>query len=118
MIAGLVGLRLAGLPPVDLHGPLHFLGLMDPLCGGTRAALWLSRGDLSRAWHYNPLLPLLGIALVAVAARWLLGTFGCRWYNVYGRNRRLAVVLGAIFTIALWANQQSHATLLMGRRAG
>ena len=46
----LVGLALAGvmaiagLPPVDLHGPLHRFGIMDPLCGMTRGVRAALRG--------------------------------------------------------------------------
>jgi len=32
-------LAVVGLPPVDLHGPLHRLGIMDPLCGMTRGVV-------------------------------------------------------------------------------
>ena len=31
-------MAIFGLPPVDLHGPWHYLGVMDPLCGMTRAS--------------------------------------------------------------------------------
>lgn len=37
------------LPPVDLHSPLHKIGIMDPLCGGTRAARYTAQGDLAEA---------------------------------------------------------------------
>jgi hypothetical protein len=36
-VAGLAAggaMAIFGLPPVDLHGPLHYAGIMDPLCGG------------------------------------------------------------------------------------
>lgn len=29
-------LAVVGLPPVDIHGPLHYLGIMGPTCGMTR----------------------------------------------------------------------------------
>lgn len=28
-----LALRIVGVPPIDVHGPLHYLGIMDPLCG-------------------------------------------------------------------------------------
>ena len=31
-----VAMAVFGLPPVDLYGPFHRFGIMDPLCGGTR----------------------------------------------------------------------------------
>ena len=46
---------LLGLPPVDLHGPLHRYGVMDPLCGGTRAVRLATLGGWADAWGYNPL---------------------------------------------------------------
>src|SRR6266511_3702846 len=52
---GLGGLLAGGIfavtgpPPLDLHGPLHYLGIMDPLCGMTRGVLWTLRGRLERA---------------------------------------------------------------------
>ena len=50
-VAGLaiaLGMAVFGLPPVDLHGPLHRVGIMDPLCEG-RALLGTPRKDNS-AW--------------------------------------------------------------------
>ncbi|MFE6649762.1 DUF2752 domain-containing protein, partial [Nocardioides sp. NPDC057772] len=62
VIAG--AMALFGLPPVDLHGPLHKVGIMDPLCGGTRAARYAAQGNLVQAWRYNS----LSILIVAGAA--------------------------------------------------
>jgi hypothetical protein len=53
-------LAVVGLPPVDLHGPLHRLGIMDPLCGMTRGVVAVLRGQLGRAVAYNPASPLFG----------------------------------------------------------
>lgn len=58
-----VAMALFGLPPVDLHGPMHRLGMMDPLCGGTRAARFAVQGKFAQAWTYNE----LGIAAVGLA---------------------------------------------------
>ena len=46
-----VGAVLAafGMPPVDLHSPLHHMGIMDPLCGMTRGSAATMRGDLREA---------------------------------------------------------------------
>jgi hypothetical protein len=59
LAAGL--LAVVGLPPVDLHRPLHHLGIMDPLCGMTRGTVALLRGQLGQAVAYNPASPLLGM---------------------------------------------------------
>jgi hypothetical protein len=83
-----VGLLIAaalaafGLPGGDVHPPLHYLGIMDPLCGGTRAARLTVQGDLAGAWTYNPLgiVVVLGAALVLI--RTLLGAVGGRWLDV------------------------------------
>ena len=50
-----VAMAIYGLPAVDLHPPLHRLGIMDPLCGGTRAARYAAQGRFEDAWTYNPL---------------------------------------------------------------
>ncbi|MGH9267688.1 MAG: DUF2752 domain-containing protein, partial [Acidimicrobiales bacterium] len=32
-IAAAALLAALGMPPISIHGPLHFVGIMDPLCG-------------------------------------------------------------------------------------
>jgi hypothetical protein len=32
-----LGLAIFGLPHADIHGLLHYVGVMDPFCGGTRS---------------------------------------------------------------------------------
>src|SRR6266851_1560891 len=62
-LTGLAGVGLAagaataifGLPPVDIHGPLHYAGIMDPLCGVTRGVRLALLGRVAQAWRYNPL---------------------------------------------------------------
>lgn len=49
LAVGTIALRVFGLPPIDLHSPLHRAGIMDPLCGGTRAALAAAHGDIDLA---------------------------------------------------------------------
>src|SRR5712691_10327271 len=68
LAAGAV-LAIAGLPPVDVHGPLHHVGIMDPLCGGTRGLRLMMRGHLASAWRDNPLAVFLPPAAVAALAR-------------------------------------------------
>lgn len=113
MAFGTVALRLFGLPPIDLHSPLHSVGIMDPLCGGTRAAVALGEGNLALAWRYNPLVPLLWVAIAALSARWWFGYATGRWLTLDITNRRaFALVVGAL-VLALWLNQQANAELLM-----
>ena len=114
-----VGASLAvfGLLPVNIHGPLHFYGIMDPLCGVTRAVRLALRGDIAASWRYNPLgtpVTLISLLLMArAAAGWTSG----RWITVkLSPSRRANLVLVTITLLlvtALEVNQQMHASLLM-----
>jgi hypothetical protein len=53
-LAAGTAMAIFGLPPVDIHGPLHYLGIMDPLCGSTRGARLALLGHIAQAWRYNP----------------------------------------------------------------
>ncbi|SRR6266536_677261 len=111
-------LAVTGPPPLDLHGPLHYLRIMDPGCGMTRGVLWTLRGRLERAWAYNPASLLLVAGALAVLVRAGVGWLTGRWLTVtLGHARRpwsrLLPALALIAVAALWANQQHHAALLM-----
>jgi len=108
---GAAALGLFGLPPVDLHGPLHRQGIMDPFCGGTRATAALARGQLTVAWRYNPGVIFLALAVVAIIVRAVAGLTTGRWLRLsLGRRTWIGVLLLGL--IALEINQQVHATLL------
>ncbi|WP_328988708.1 DUF2752 domain-containing protein [Kribbella sp. NBC_01245] len=51
-------------------------GLDCPLCGSTRMAAALLRGDLDAAWHFNPVVlllsPVIGVAVGYQLLAWLL----------------------------------------------
>lgn len=102
-----------GLPPLDIHSPLHFVGIMDPLCGMTRAARALALGDLVTAWIYNPGIFPLAILAGGVLLRAALGTLRWRWLAVTIRWRRLGLATVAVAVVALWIRQQLHAELLI-----
>ncbi|MDO8307170.1 MAG: DUF2752 domain-containing protein [Actinomycetota bacterium] len=116
-LAVALGLAVLGLPAVDLHGPLHRLGIMDPFCGGTRAARYTMLGQFGLAWTYNP----LGIAAVGaaglLAVRASVGAAFHRWIHVQvtwtPRLRWLLVGLVVVVLMALEARQQAIASLLM-----
>ncbi|MGH3813432.1 MAG: DUF2752 domain-containing protein, partial [Pseudonocardiaceae bacterium] len=99
-----------GLPPVDLHGPLHRLGIMDPLCGGTRAARYAALGNWTAAWRYNPLGILAVLSAAAAGLRWLTGALFSRWLTFTlrwtPRRRRLALALLAAAFVAMTVRQQ------------
>lgn len=112
-----VAMAVFGLPPVDLHGPLHRFGIMDPLCGGTRAARYTTQGELGLAWRYNP----LGIVTVAMAAvvtaRTGIGLVGRRWLTLHmawtPRRLRIVIGVGLVLLIMLEVRQQLRVDLLM-----
>jgi hypothetical protein len=100
-----------GLPPVDLHGPLHYLGVMDPLCGGTRSVYLTLHGHLREALRYNPAGPLLVVAALAVLIRAAVGRLTGYWVRVRP-PRRLSIAVGVVALVALEVNQQLHVALL------
>lgn len=118
LIAGVLMAAL-GLPPVDLHGPLHHMGIMDPFCGGTRAAYYTLRGQGSLAWRYNPLGLLAVLAASVAVARAAAGLLTRRWMNVttsWSPARRRALVAAVVVAVAaLEVRQQMIAPLLMAR---
>lgn len=101
-----------GLPALPLHGPLHYAGVMGPLCGMTRATTALLRGDVGVALAYNPAAPLVLVSSVALAARALAGRVTGMWWNWEGRMSRRALVLLLLGALALAVRQQLHAPLL------
>lgn len=113
-----VGVLLAvlGLPPIDLHGPLHRqYGIMGPLCGGTRALRYTMLGQWELAWQYNPLSPVLVAGAVAAMARHLLGRLTGKWLTIDLRvPLRVVVLILVALVVLLEINQQSHASLLLG----
>lgn len=117
ILASGAAIAVFGLPPVDLHGPLHRIGIMAPTCGGTRAARFTLMGDLDSAWEYNP----LGIVAVAVSAvlvlRLGLGVASRRWVTLRPElttlQRRLLFGTVALLVVALEIRQQMRADLLI-----
>lgn len=107
------GIAAWGLPPVDLHGPLHYAGIMDPFCGGTRGLRYALRGQVAEAWRYNPLSLAVVAVAVAVLARTGIGRLTGRWVTVQVTSRPVVVVAVALALIALEIRQQSLAPLLL-----
>lgn len=114
-IAG--GMAVLGLPPVDLHGPLHWLGIMDPLCGGTRAARYTALGEWGLAWKYNPLGILTVLAVAVIVLRAIVGMVTRRWVSLditwTRRGRWVAFTVIALLVVTLEIRQQGRADLLM-----
>ncbi|MGW8437918.1 DUF2752 domain-containing protein [Nocardiopsis sp. NPDC055879] len=114
-LGGLVlgaAMAVFGLPPVDIHGPAHYVGIMDPLCGGTRSVWAVMGGDFATSWKYNPLGVPLVVGAVGTLVRFALGLATGRWLNVHVRSwATIAVVGGTLFGL-LAARQQLNAELL------
>lgn len=113
-IGGAVTMAVVGLPPIDLHGPLHRHGVMDPFCGGTRALRLAARGDLLGAWRWNPLSPLLLVAALAYLLRTTVGWACGTWVNIMIMWKRPVVWLPLLVAVvALDIRQQRLAPMLM-----
>jgi hypothetical protein len=110
-----VALRIVGVPRLDLHGPLHRLGVMDPLCGGTRAMFLLLSGHPREAAMYNPIVFPLVAAMVVLVVRAGVGRLTGRWVDVVltAGSRRVLIAACVLALIALEVRQQLHAPLLM-----
>lgn len=119
-LGGLViGVLLAvfGLPTIDLHGPLHHLGVMDPLCGGTRSVYLTLHGRLLDAVRYNPTGPMVVVGAVAMLIRAAIGWSTGRWLGIHIR-RQILIPATVLALTALEVNQQLHAPLLTSPWAG
>lgn len=113
-LAGLLGalvLAVLGVPPVDIHGPLHYAGIMDPFCGATRSVYLTMHGQWEAALRYNPAAPLM----LVVAAGWVLrgaaGWWTGRWMQVR-MPRRAVIAVAVVALVALEVRQQSSVALL------
>ncbi|MGH3665578.1 MAG: DUF2752 domain-containing protein [Egibacteraceae bacterium] len=101
-----------GLPNLPLHGPLHYAGVMGPLCGMTRAITALLRGDIPTALTYNPAAPLVLLSSVALAIRGLAGVLTGAWVSWQWRPSRAAVAVMVTGAVGLAVRQQLHASFL------
>lgn len=116
--AALLGLSAAfllavfGLPPIDIHGPLHYVGIMGPTCGITRGVMWFSRGELSTAWTYNPLSLLMVPGAALLMGRAGYGWWSGRWLQVSVRRDHRLIALVVLGVILLTIRQQLHVDLL------
>lgn len=106
-----LALAVVGVPSIDLHGPLHRFGIMDPACGGTRSVYLFLRGDVAASVRYNPAGPLVVIVAVLLGLRAALGRITGRWVTL-PLSRRAALIVPVIALLALELNQQAHAALL------
>lgn len=81
-----------------------------PLCGGTRAAAALVRGDLTLAWDMHPLIFLVVPLLAFLWVSWVGRRMG-RFRAIPMRTYNLALAgLGLAF-LAVWAIRLAAGTL-------
>jgi hypothetical protein len=104
-------LVVSGVPHADIHGLLHYVGVMDPFCGGTRSMYLTLHGHLREAVRYNPAGPLLALAAVAMLVRAASGRSTGYWVSVR-MPRMVWIPLLVVAVSALEINQQLHAALL------
>lgn len=109
---------ILGLPPIDIHGPLHYLGIMGPTCGLTRGVMWAVRGDLARAWQFNPASLLVVLTLIGLTIRAALGRTTGQWLTLHLRWRPWLWLIPALLTVFLAIRQQNNIDLLLANPAG
>ena len=111
-----VAMAQFGLPRWGFHGPLHAVGIMDPFCGGTRAARLTMMGRFAEAWEYNPAGVLVTLGAALLLARAFAGVVTRRWVNVRwrptNRQRRAMIVTLGLALIVLEVRQQGLAEML------
>lgn len=106
-------MAVVGLPPIDLHGPGYRYGVMDPLCGGTRAVRLAARGEWAAAWRFNPLGPVLVVGAVLLMVRTAVGALSGRWVNAVLPRRRVVIAAVVVAAVVLQVRQQLSTDLLV-----
>jgi hypothetical protein len=116
-LAAAVTMAIFGLPPVDMHGFLHRLGIMDPLCGGTRAVRYAARGQWGLSVKYNPLGLVAVLGACGALVRAAMGILTGRWLTVAltwtPRRARVVVLVALLALAALEVRQQMRSDLLL-----
>lgn len=85
---------------------------MDPLCGMTRAVRAAARGDVRGAYGYNPGVFVLAAFASVALVRLLVGKTTSRWLEIRIVRPRFLRAVTAVAVMALWVNQQLHASHL------
>ena len=91
--------------------------VMDPFCGGTRAARYAAQGNLTEAWRYNPLSIVIVYGALAAATRAGVGLVTRLWLTLtigWTPARRRWVIAAVLVLLGLLeVRQQLRADLLM-----
>ena len=102
-----------GVPRLSLMWPMDQLGFVAPTCGLTRGVVALARADFAEAWRWNPASYVIGLGIVAMAARFGAWVITRRWLHLHLRPTRTVITIAIVLLTALWVRQQAHAELLM-----
>ena len=102
-----------GMPRADSMAAFHRVGLVGPTCGLTRGVVAVFRGEVGRAWAFNPASLLVVLAAVGGAIRAIVGLTGHGWVAVRMRWSRRSTLVVLLATGLLWANQQAHAGFIL-----
>lgn len=106
-----------GQPPLALN-LLHYFGVMGPTSGMTRGVMWFARGDLGRAWAFNPGSVLVLPSLAFLLLRAAYGRATGRWLRVSLPRRRWLVTITAVLMVLLAVRQQLNVDFLVENPAG
>ena len=109
---------ILGLPPLDIHGPLHYLGVMGPTCGMTRGVMWTARGNLIRASQFNPASLLVIPTMILLTARAAYARLTGRWLNLALRRRSWLWAAVGVLVLLLAVRQQLAIDLLLSNPTG
>ncbi|MGH9106768.1 MAG: DUF2752 domain-containing protein [Acidimicrobiales bacterium] len=104
---------MTGVPRLELMWSLQRLGVMGPTCGLTRGVVSIFRGDPAHAWAFNPASFVVVAVAVSALLRACLAVAGKGWAALTLPRSRVARALGVLALLALWANQQAHASFLL-----
>lgn len=106
-----VVLAIVGLPPISIHEPTHFLGIMGPSCGLTCERVPRTRRP-RRCVALQPGSFVLAAMGGLIGARGVAGRVWGRRLEITFRRPLLFRVVVGVAVVLLWVNQQRHVALI------
>ncbi|MGH3651159.1 MAG: DUF2752 domain-containing protein [Acidimicrobiia bacterium] len=115
MAAPLAVIGLLALAPVVEEGPTLCpfaicTGMACPGCGMTRAAAQLLRGDFGAAMTLHPLVPVIGLQLIAGWVWYLLRRAG-RAQPMSNRTLNVTLIATSLALLGVWVARLLSGTL-------
>jgi hypothetical protein len=80
--------------------------------------MWTARGDLARAWQFNPASLLVVPTLIGLTGRALYGRLTRRWLNLHVRWRPWLWLIPAWLVLLLYIRQQINIDFLLANPFG